>query len=135
MKDHSAEKTALEHKISQLEKDALKKDNQIKGLMWLVAHNKNPPGADFPAKYDLPNLPNRAETGSISSKVYGGRLPTRRSQLSDDGASEYPTSGNESLRSGSELSGSESTRSRRIRRPSTLGEAGQGLYDEMDPDQ
>ncbi|KAH6910731.1 hypothetical protein BKA70DRAFT_92388 [Coprinopsis sp. MPI-PUGE-AT-0042] len=129
MKDHAAEKAALDQKVSQLEKDMSKKDNQIKGLMWLVAHNKNPPATDFPAKYELPALPSRDDTGSISSKFSGGRLPTRRSQLSDDSGAEYLTSGAESPRSGSELSGNESSsRHRKIRRPYTLGESSQHLY-------
>ncbi|KAG2007280.1 hypothetical protein CC2G_014984 [Coprinopsis cinerea AmutBmut pab1-1] len=129
---HNAEKIALEKKVSQLEREMAKKDNQIKGLMWLVANNKGPPATDFPPNLALPPLPaTNAEPGQEPPRVPSkSRLPSRRTQLSDDsGAESHPTSGAESIRS-SETSGNESgsLRYRKLRRPFGLGEGSHSLY-------
>ncbi|KAJ3516557.1 hypothetical protein NMY22_g14179 [Coprinellus aureogranulatus] len=97
---HLAEKAALEKKISQLEKEGIKKDNQIKGLMWLVHNNKNPPATDFPSNLDLPPLP--SPRSPQQSPRVATRLPVGRRalHLSDDSGAEssYVTSGAESIR-------------------------------------
>jgi len=127
---HASEKVALEKKVSQLEREMSKKENQIKGLMWLVANNKGPPATDFPPNLALPPLPSKPEMEQEPQK-YGSltRLPTRRTQLSDDsGAESHLTSGAESLRT-SETSGNESgSRIRKFRRPFVLGDSSYAFY-------
>ncbi|TFK29561.1 hypothetical protein FA15DRAFT_582269 [Coprinopsis marcescibilis] len=126
----AVEMTALQKKVSQLEREVSNKDKQIKGLMWLVANHKSPPATDFPPNLTLPPIPgSKAESGQIPTKASIMKMPTRRMQLSDDsGAESHPTSGADSLRS-SETSGNESSsRHRKLRRPFVLGEGSYNLY-------
>ncbi|TEB26883.1 hypothetical protein FA13DRAFT_998416 [Coprinellus micaceus] len=126
---HIVEKAALEKKISQLERENSKKDNQIKGLMWLVNNGKNPPATDFPPNLDLPSLP--PPTSPLESPKVTTRLPfgRRALHLSDDsGAESYVTSGAESIRT-SETSYSESSvRRSKGRRPFMLGDSSYAFY-------
>ncbi|KAJ2914949.1 hypothetical protein MD484_g5452, partial [Candolleomyces efflorescens] len=125
----TAEKAALEKKVSQLEKEMSKKDHQIKGLMWLVANNKSPPATDFPPELALPSPPLKPPPEPELQKITP-RMHFRRHHLSDDsGAESHPTSGAESLRS-SETSGNESSSLRRGkgRRPFMLGDSSYNFY-------
>ncbi|RXW15384.1 hypothetical protein EST38_g10471 [Candolleomyces aberdarensis] len=126
----TAEKTSLEKKVSQLEKEMSKKDHQIKGLMWLVANNKSPPATDFPPDLALPSPPLKTPPEPEQPQKTATRMYMRRHHLSDDsGAESHPTSGAESIRT-SETSGNESSSFRRGkgRRPFMLGDSSYNFY-------
>ncbi|CAK5275821.1 unnamed protein product [Mycena citricolor] len=97
---HVAEKHALLKKIGALEQDATRKDNEIKGLTWLVTNNR--PGSSDTIK-------------STASTI----KPTRSSSADDFGAQSHQASGAEDSHSGSEsLQGSSTADSSSERRSS-----------------
>jgi hypothetical protein len=124
---HVAEVTTLEKKISSMEREAGRRDKEIKGLTWLVVNNKGPPGGVLPIN-GAPRPPSLLEIDQARSQA---RVSVRKFSYADDsGAESHPTSGAESLR-GSGTSGTESVssiRDKKLRRPFTLGESSYSLY-------
>lgn len=115
---HVAEKKALERRISTLEKDMLKKDNELRGFAFLV--NNPPHGSDNPQNQV-------AYRQSPVPQPKGFRM---LHSAEDSGAESHQTSGAESIAEsfrGSATSGTESPTSMRVKRvvrSSVLADAG-----------
>lgn len=116
---HAAEKKALERRISTLEKDMQKKDNELRGVAFLV--NNPPHGSANPQN----------QVAYRQSPVPQPKLGFRMLHSADDsGAESHQTSGAESIAEsfrGSVTSGTESPTSMRVKRvmrSSVLADAG-----------
>lgn len=118
---HLAEKKALERKISILEQENLKKDNELRGFAFLV---NNPP-------HGSANPLNQNQVAYRQSPVPPPKLGFRMLHSAEDsGAESHQTSGAESIAEsfrGSVTSGTESPssiRAKRMMRSSTLADGG-----------
>jgi len=90
METHIAEVTALEKKISSMEREAVRWDKEIKGLTWLVVNNKGPPGSVLPIN-GAPHPPSLLEIDQARSQA---RVSVRKFSYTDDsGVESYPMSG------------------------------------------
>ncbi|KAK0451772.1 hypothetical protein EV421DRAFT_1898696 [Armillaria borealis] len=111
--NHVTEKNALEKKIASLEREAARREKEIKGLTWLVSSNRIPGNVPFsstgsksmPALESDKNSKGDATSSVIKSPVY----KHINSDYDDSGAESYPTSRTESARGS--LSGGESSSS------------------------
>ncbi|KAF9011838.1 hypothetical protein BDQ17DRAFT_1537663 [Cyathus striatus] len=125
---HDAEVASLEKKVYALEKEAARKDKEIKGLTWLVNNHRGPPvsSSASTASRIQSSLESDQESAGASSPS-GASSNIRRYQYTDDsGAESHATSGAESPTSGAESL--PSLRGKRVKRPFTLGESSYNLY-------
>ncbi|KAF8892976.1 hypothetical protein BD779DRAFT_1669991 [Infundibulicybe gibba] len=121
---HVAEKHALEKKILSLEREAIRRDKEIKGLTWLVTNTRGASSASLTGLGSRSTSTIQSDQDTQRSQSRGSsRISLRRVQYTDDsGAESYQTSGAESML-GSGASGTESMssiRDKKLRRPSTL---------------
>ncbi|TFK31730.1 hypothetical protein BDQ12DRAFT_671642 [Crucibulum laeve] len=131
---HVAEIAVLEKKASSLEKEAARKDKEIKGLTWLVVNNRGPPaGVATTTNARPPSALELDKEAARAQSIATTKMSMRRFQIQtsdESGAESHPTSGAESIR-GSGTSGTESmssVRGKMRRRPFTLGESSYNLY-------
>lgn len=111
--NHVTEKNALEKKIASLEREAARREKEIKGLTWLVSSNRIPENVALsstgsksaPALESDKNNKGDTTSSAIKSPVY----KHINSDYDDSGAESYPTSRTESARGS--LSGGESSSS------------------------
>ncbi|KAJ3790268.1 hypothetical protein GGU10DRAFT_340957 [Lentinula aff. detonsa] len=97
---HAIEKRAWEEKIAELERDALRREKEIKGLARLVKHapgdRTNPSGSRTPSLVEMER--ERSDDSSVRSSIptpsSSVRLPLNRLLQSEDSES-YPTSTSE----------------------------------------
>lgn len=134
---HVAEVASLEKKVALLEKEARKRETQIKGFTWLLNDGEAPQQSKLvtPGPAGSSRLASRAIAARESLSDHDGyRTPPSSSRRfayqSDSGAESHATSGPESFRA-SGASGSESVpsifRKSKLRRPYPIGESSQGL--------
>ncbi|KDR77310.1 hypothetical protein GALMADRAFT_225426 [Galerina marginata CBS 339.88] len=124
---HVAEVTALEKKIATLEKEARKRETQIKGFTWLLNDGESPqqPKALPPGVMNQSRFATSLHSGAESDRGAYRNQSGRLAYQSDSGAESNVTSGAESLRA-SGASGTESMssifRNKKLRRPYPVGE-------------
>ncbi|KAJ7291145.1 hypothetical protein C8J57DRAFT_1458096 [Mycena rebaudengoi] len=129
---HVAEKHALQKKITTLEQEATRRDNEIKGLTWLVTNNR-PGSSGSASKTSAPELEHSSakQPGAVSKLSKAASL--RHSNPAEDSGTEshqttsgaeesYRESGPESMwGSGtSDPESSTSSRARKVKRNHTL---------------
>ncbi|KAK0469122.1 uncharacterized protein EV420DRAFT_1472409 [Desarmillaria tabescens] len=111
--NHVTEKNALEKKIASLEREAARREKEIKGLTWLVSSNRIQGSVQLSStgSRSTPALESdKNSKGDTTSSVI--KSPTYKhinSDYDDSGAESYPTSRTESARGS--LSGGESSSS------------------------
>ncbi|KAF8655722.1 hypothetical protein AX16_002959 [Volvariella volvacea WC 439] len=127
---HVAERAALEKKIASMDRDAARRDKEIKGLTWLVMNNRGPSypalgldnsstGSNGSRSSALSNANVNRSDSPASSKISLRRFHYVHAHTDESGTESHITSGNESYRGsgGSENESSSSyLRARRIRR-------------------
>ncbi|KAK0205360.1 hypothetical protein DFS33DRAFT_761504 [Desarmillaria ectypa] len=110
--NHVTEKNALEKKIASLEREAARREKEIKGLTWLVSSNRMPGNVPLSSTgfKATPALESDKSKGDTTSPVIKSPSYKRiNSDYDDSGAESYPTSRTESARGS--LSGGESSSS------------------------
>ncbi|KAJ7047801.1 hypothetical protein C8F04DRAFT_1060154 [Mycena alexandri] len=122
---HVAEKHALLKKVASLEQEATRRENEIKGLTWLVTNNPRP-GSSGPGSLGMPNLASRSTSaleleseGQLSSGFSASNPAddsgTESHQTLSGAEESHRESGPESVW-GSGTSGGESSSSGRARK-------------------
>ncbi|KAF8916646.1 hypothetical protein CPB85DRAFT_1431966 [Mucidula mucida] len=106
--NHVTEKNALEKRIAALERDAAKRDKEIKGLTWLVSNGRSP-GASVAGNTLLSTASRSTSALADISPVV--RSPSYRHLHSDPEDSGGETSKTDSMRESFEQSGGESSSS------------------------
>ncbi|KAJ7163794.1 hypothetical protein C8R43DRAFT_253451 [Mycena crocata] len=129
---HVAERHALLKKVASLEQEATRRENEIKGLTWLVTNNTRPGSSGSIGM--LPNTASKSTSALLLELESGGKPSSfSHSNAAEDSGAEshqttsgaeesYRESGPESMW-GSGTSGGESSsssRARKVKRPHTL---------------
>ncbi|KAL1748237.1 hypothetical protein HDZ31DRAFT_29976 [Schizophyllum fasciatum] len=96
---HTAEKAALEKKVSSLTREVSRKDREIKGLTWVIVNgpgsaNDSPTAPRTPSTPRSPTARSPSPTSLSSKHSRAARLRVR--EENDSGAESYATSGTES---------------------------------------
>ncbi|KAK0220975.1 hypothetical protein EDD85DRAFT_862770 [Armillaria nabsnona] len=110
--NHVTEKNALEKKIASLEREAARREKEIKGLTWLVSSSRIPGNVPLSStgSKSAPALESdKNSKGDTSSVIKSPAYKHINSDYDDSGAESYPTSRTESARGS--LSGGESSSS------------------------
>ncbi|KAF8153206.1 hypothetical protein B0H34DRAFT_800434 [Crassisporium funariophilum] len=123
---HVTEVSALEKKISALDREAARREKEVKGLRWIISNGESSQPQPLP-----PGILNHARLSPTTSTTVDSDTDAVRNSRrrlyyqSDSGAESYAHSGAESLRA-SGASGTESIssiiRTKKFRRPYTLAE-------------
>ncbi|KAJ7725021.1 hypothetical protein B0H16DRAFT_284768 [Mycena metata] len=119
---HVAEKQALVKKVASLEQEATRRENEIKGLTWLVTNNPRP-GISGPGSLGmLSNMASRSTSaleleseGQLSSDFTANDSGAESHQTQSGAEESYRESGPESVW-GSGTSGGESSSSGRVKK-------------------
>lgn len=96
---HTAEKTVWEKRILDLEREAARRDKEIKGLTWLVKNDgigstaTEQSGSRTPSLFEMERSDDSSARSSLPTPSSSIRLPLNRLlQGEDSGAESYPTS-------------------------------------------
>jgi hypothetical protein len=88
---HVAEKHALHKKITALEQEATRRDNEIKGLTWLVANNRPGSSGSISKSTGALELEHRFKHPGAASKPPKAGSPRHSNPAEDSGTESHQT--------------------------------------------